>query len=174
MVSFHDSSVIIADSAFDESTGESALSLKNVYTDVQRVHFTNNQGVGLVIDRSPVGTVKDAAFIGNINGGLTLTQSQVSVIDTSVDGGVHCMKIARKSVPQILESTVRNCDNGIIVQDDAHATVEGGIFEGNTRAIEAHKENEYFAAPSITVTDSTFLENGEQYSVDGGAVVSIE
>ena len=175
MLAFHNSPVTVVDSVIRNAHGDDGLNLKYVYVDVNRVRFENNDFDGLDVDYALSGVVENSLFINNGNDGIDVSYSPIIIRNVEVDGsGDKCISIGEQSTPLIYDTTVKNCKYGVVVKDDSHAKVERVLFEKNKIGIGAYVKKEFFQAPSVTVTESTFRRNDENTLALSGAVITID
>ena len=173
MVAFHGSPVVIADSAFMDARGENALSLRDVYVDIQRTRFERNAGNGVIVDRGSTGSIGHSTFAAHGGSAVVLRHAPVVLEDIRIDvAGGNCIDIGLQSTPLIGESSLRGCQRGILITDDSHAIAENVIFEKNDVAIEAAVRTDHYAPSSFALSGGTFLGNGEKVRAQGEAVVT--
>ncbi|MDA1208684.1 MAG: CotH kinase family protein [bacterium] len=175
MFAFHGSPVTIVDSVIADAHGDDGLNLKNIYVDINRVRFEANSADGLDIDFALAGVVENSLFIDNGNDGLDISGSPIIIRNIEVtNSGDKCVSVGEGSTPLIYDSVLKGCQIGIAVKDDSHAKIERVEFIDNDIAISAYVKKLFFGVPSVTVIDSTFIENGQKILALSGAVITLD
>ncbi|PIR53245.1 hypothetical protein COU76_02015 [Candidatus Peregrinibacteria bacterium CG10_big_fil_rev_8_21_14_0_10_49_10] len=175
MVAFHNSPVTVADAVIRNAHGDDGLNLKYVYVDVNRVRFEKNSADGLDIDMPLSGVVENSLFLENGNDGIDISWSPIVIRNVeSVGNGDKCISVGERSTPLIYDTTLKGCSIGLAVKDDSHAKLERVHFLNNATAIESYIKKPFFAAPSVSVRESTFEKNGQDTLALSGAVITID
>jgi len=174
-MAFHGSPVHIWDSTFSNAYGDDGLNLKYVYADVQRSKFIENSFDGLDVDVAPAGVVETSDFMRNGNDGLDISWSPIVIRNITADGNTDkCISVGERSVPQIEDAVLQGCDIGVAVKDGSQAIIERVVFTNNKKAISAYVKKPFFAAPSVSVSDSIFNDNVVNTESFSGAVISVD
>ena len=174
MVNFFNTKINISDSFFINSYAEDALNVKKSDITLKNSHFSYSKSDALDLDW--VNGIIENCFFNNIsNDGIDLSGSEININNSKFENiQDKAISVGEQSKVNIDKIIIQNSNYGVVAKDLSIVRLTNSELNSNIIAIAAYRKKPLFGGGSISIMNTKFKDNQNQYSLDSYSKIYID